>query len=493
MKAFDNKTYLALQREAIMERINKFGDKLYLEFGGKLFDDYHASRVLPGFKPDAKLQMLLGLKDICEIVIAVNTDDIVNNRLRADLGITYQEEVERLIDAYRQSGLLINSVVFSFYKESQTVNLFIEKLNKNNINVYRHYEIAGYPFDIETVVSEEGFGKNEYVLTQRKLVIVTAPGPGSGKLATCLSQLYHDKMRGIASGYAKYETFPVAQLSLDHPVNIAYEAATLDLNDVNMIDPFHLAAYGIQTTNYNRDVEAFPLLKSMFEKIYGASPYASPTDMGVNKIAFGIKDEEKVIEASKQEIIRRYYKALKNHYLGIYNASCVTKAKSLMNHAGISIDDRPCVKACLDKHNQTNKETCAIEINKKKIITGKESDLLSSTSAVLLNALKYFGKIDDKILLLTKSVIEPIQTLRVDYLHYPNPKIGVSEILVSLSIQALTNPLAQVALEQLPKLKGLQLHSSKLMSEADFKAFRRLGVDVTEEATNNSNLLFINK
>ncbi len=488
--AFDNDYYLKIQRNEINKRISKFGDKLYLEFGGKLFDDYHASRVLPGFKPDSKLKMLLGLKDKAEIVIVVNAEDINANKVRNDIGITYRAEVERLIDAFHEVDLYVSSVVLSFFKDSPLTDEFIAKLTNNNIKVYKHYKINGYPQNIPLIVSEEGLGKNEYIETTRPLVVITAPGPGSGKMATCLSQLYHDNKRGISAGYAKYETFPVWNLPLKHPVNLAYEAATVDLNDVNMIDPFHLEKYGVMTVNYNRDVEVFPLLKAIFEKIYGESPYYSPTDMGVNMIGFAIKNDEVAIKASKDEIIRRYYQVLKNNFLGKFNDDCVLKEEMLMNQIGVSVNDRKCVNACLKKKDKENVPCMALELNNGKIITGKRSLLFGAPAALLLNSLKALAKIDDSLTLISPNVIEPIQKLKVHDLNNHNPRLHAEEVLIALAIQATTNTLSELALSQLPKLKGTQAHSSIILPDSDMNTFKKLGIDVTEEPVSYAKKLY---
>ena len=479
--AFDNELYLKIQREEINKRISSFGDKLYLEFGGKLFDDYHASRVLPGFKPDSKLKMLLGLKNKAEVIIVVNSEDINSNKVRNDIGITYQAETERLIDAFHEANLYVSSVVLSFYKESPLIDAFKTKLEKNGIKVYKHYKINGYPHNIPLIVSEEGLGKNEYIETTRPLVVLTAPGPGSGKMATCLSQLYHDNKRNIRAGYAKYETFPIWNLPLKHPVNLAYEAATVDLNDVNMIDPFHLEYYNKLAVNYNRDVDVFPLLKAIFEKIYGESPYHSPTDMGVNMVGFAIKNDEVAIKASKEEIIRRYYQALKNNFFGKFSDESVEKEEMLMNYLNISTDDRKCVRPCLEKAEKEDDVAMAMELQNGKIITGKRSKLLGSPAALLLNAMKKLGKIDDSIPLISKGVIEPIQSLKTKGLRHRNPRLHAEEVLIALAIQANTNPLAEIALKQLPKLKGCQAHSSVILPEVDLNTFKKLGIDVTEE------------
>ena len=480
--AFDNAKYLKIQREEINKRIDLFGDKLYLEFGGKLFDDYHASRVLPGFEPDSKLKMLLGLKDKVEIVIVVNSDDINSNKVRNDIGITYQSEVERLIDAFNEVDLYVSSVVLAFYRESPVIEAFKLKLEKNNIKVYKHYKITGYPQNIPLIVSENGLGKNEYIETSKPLIVLTAPGPGSGKMATCLSQLYHDNKRGIRAGYAKYETFPIWNLPLKHPVNLAYEAATVDLNDVNMIDPYHLEKYGTLAVNYNRDVEVFPLLRAIFEKIYGESPYHSPTDMGVNMVGFAIKNDQVAISASEDEIIRRYFLARKNNYLGKFSDESVIKSEMLMNHSNISVAKRKCIKPCMTKSNLLNKPCMSLELPNGKIITGKRSELFGAPAALLLNTLKTLAKIDDSIPLISPSVIEPIQQLKVSVLKNRNPRLHAEEVLIALAIQAATNPLSDIALKQLSKLKGCQAHSSVILPEADLNTFKKLGVEVTEEA-----------
>lgn len=487
---FDNQKYLKIQRQNILERIKKFGDKLYLEFGGKLFDDYHASRVLPGFAPDSKLQMLLGIKDKAEIIIVVNANDINSNKTRGDIGISYQEEVLRLIDTYKDVGLDVNSIVISFYQELPNVIEFELKLKNGGINVYRSYKINGYPHDIPLIVSDEGLGKNEYIKTTKPLVIVTAPGPGSGKMACCLSQIYLDNKNGIKAGYAKYETFPVWNLPLNHPVNLAYEAATVDLNDVNMIDPYHLEAYGKTAVNYNRDVEVFPLLKAIFEKIYGHSPYNSPTDMGVNMVGLAINDEEKVIEASKKEIIRRFYETRLKIFLGKLPNEALEKMEILMNKAGVSPSDRKCVEAALKRKEKLNEPVLAIELPNGRIITGHRSSLLGASAAALLNTLKYFAKIDKSIYLLSPSVIEPMQRLKMNQLHKAHVRLRAEEILLALAIQANTNPLADLAMKQLPKLNGLDAHSTNILSEVDRNTLKTLGLNITEEPVNYKSKLF---
>ena len=412
---FDNDKYLKMQSEHIRKRIAQFGDKLYLEFGGKLFDDYHASRVLPGFKPDSKLQMLLQLKDEAEIVIVINAADIEKNKVRGDLGITYDVEVIRLFNMFTQIGLYVSSVVLTRYNGQASADAFQKRLEAMGVKVYHHYHINGYPSNLELIMSDEGYGKNEYIETSRRLVVITAPGPGSGKMATCLSQLYHEHKRNINAGYAKFETFPIWNIPLRHPVNIAYEAATSDLNDVNMIDPFHLEAYGKTTVNYNRDVEIFPVLNAMFEKICGTSPYKSPTDMGVNMAGNCIVDDEAVCEASKQEIIRRYYVALCGNKKGSVSEDEIYKLELLMNQAGVTTADRKVVAAALAKEEAVGSPAAAMELPDGTIITGKTSNLLGAASALVLNALKYFGGIDDEALLMSPAVIEPIQNLKVSH------------------------------------------------------------------------------
>lgn len=480
-EAFNQSKYLKIQKKEILERIDKFGNKLYLEFGGKLFDDYHAERVLPGFKADTKLQTLLSLKNKSEVVVVVSANDIISNKVRNDTLITYQEEVERLIDAYREVGLLVNSVVISFYEDSESINKFITKLEKNSLTVYKHYKISGYPRNIGLIASCDGLGRNDYIKTSKPLVVVTAPGPGSGKMAVCLSQLYHDHQRGINAGYAKYETFPVWNLPLNHPLNLAYEAATVDLDDINMIDPFHLEEYGVAAVNYNRDIEVFPLLKKLFEQIYGESPYKSPTDMGVNKVGFAFNDEEKVIEASQREIIRRYYQTTKNIFLGRYKETSLEKIEVIVNKSGISICKRKCVAACLNKASETNEPSVAIELPNGKIVTGHRSDFFGASAACLLNALKVLGRIDKSLFLLMPSVVEPLQELKTTYLHRSNARLRAEEVLLALAIQARTSPVAERALKQLEKLKGSEAHSSTILSDVDLQTFNRLGIRVTEE------------
>lgn len=478
---FDNEKYLKMQSEHIEERISKFGDKLYLEFGGKLFDDFHASRVLPGFEPDSKLRMLMKLSDRAEIVIVINAADIEKNKVRGDLGITYDEDVLRLIASFESHGLYVGSVVLTHYAGQMRAAEFKEKLEKKKVKVYLHYTIEGYPSNIPLIVSEEGFGKNEYIETTRPLVVITAPGPGSGKMATCLSQLYHDNKRGIKAGYAKYETFPIWNIPLKHPINLAYEAATADLNDVNMIDPFHLEAYGETTVNYNRDIEIFPVLNAIFEGIYGENPYKSPTDMGVNMVGNCIVDDEVCREASHMEIIRRYYTALNNIIREKAKETEVYKIELLMNQAKISTDDRKVTVAAKQRAEALGVPTAAIELLDGTIITSKTTDLLGASAALLLNALKYLGQVDADIHLISPEAIEPIQELKTKYLGGKNPRLHTDEVLIALSISALNNPNARKALEQLPKLKGCQVHTSVMLSDVDIKTFKKLGVDLTSE------------
>ena len=478
---FDNERYLLDQSHHIRQRIGQFGGKLYLEFGGKLYDDYHASRVLPGFQPDSKLRMLLQLKDQVEMVIAINAADIEKNKVRGDLGITYDRDVIRLIDIFRDLGLYVSSVVLTRYKDQSAVRAFQSRLESLGIKVYRHYEIAGYPSDTAHIVSDEGFGRNEYIETSRELVVVTAPGPGSGKLAACLSQLYHEHKRGVQAGYAKFETFPIWNLPLNHPVNLAYEAATADLNDVNMIDPFHLGAYGVTTVNYNRDVEAFPVLVAIFEKILGECPYKSPTDMGVNLVGNCIIDDAVVREASCQEIIRRYYDVLCDQKRGKVGSDVVFKLELLMKKVGITAEDRKVIAPALTRAEETGLPAAAMELPDGTIVTGRTSDLLGASAALLLNALKALGGIRDELHLISPVVIDPIQHLKVDHLGNRNPRLHTDEVLIALSISAATNPTAELAMEQLSKLRGCNVHSTVILSPADEKTFKRLGVNLTCE------------
>ncbi|MCI8534951.1 MAG: DUF1846 domain-containing protein [Hungatella sp.] len=487
---FDNQQYQITQSEHIRERICQFGDKLYLEFGGKLFDDYHASRVLPGFAPDSKLQMLMQLADQAEIVVAINASDIEKDKVRYDLGITYDADVLRLIQSFRERGLYVGSVVITQYMGQSAADIFKEKLERIGIRVYHHYRIEGYPNNIPLIVSEDGFGKNDYIETSRPLIIITAPGPGSGKMATCLSQLYHENRRGIKAGYAKFETFPIWNLPLKHPVNLAYEAATADLNDVNMIDPFHLEAYGKTTVNYNRDVEIFPVLNAIFEEIYGTSPYKSPTDMGVNMVGNCIIDDEACKEASLQEILRRYYHALNRLARGNGSEEEVFKIELLMKHVRITPQDRKTVVAANQKAGLSHGPAAAIELPDGRILTGKTSDLLGSSAALLLNAVKALGNIPDEIHLIAPSAIEPIQRLKVNYFGNKNPRLHTDEVLIALSMCAATDENAQKALEQLSKLRGCQAHTSVMLSNVDIRTFQRLGVELTSEPIFEHNKIY---
>lgn len=488
---FDNEKYLKLQSKRIKERIEMFGGKLYLEFGGKLFDDFHASRVLPGFAPDSKIKMLIELKDEAEIIIAINTADIEKNKVRGDLGITYDLDVLRLIDAFRGYGLYVGSVVMTRYKENPIAEAFRMKLEKLGIKVYKHYAIEGYPYDISTITSERGFGMNEYAATSRSLVVVTAPGPGSGKMATCLSQIYHESKQGIKSGYAKFETFPVWNIPLSHPVNLAYEAATADLNDVNMIDPFHLEAYGQTTVNYNRDVEVFPVLRAMFTGILGECPYKSPTDMGVNMVGFGIFDDDAVCEAAKGEIIRRYYNAVCNLRKGSGSEVEVHKIELLMQQLSISAkDNRPCVQAALEREQATDAPAVAIELNDGRIVTGKTSSLLGASSAALLNALKAIAGIDKDKDIISEEILKPIQKLKTENLGNHNPRLHTDEILIALSISAVTDEASRRAMEALPLLKYAEVHSTVILSQVDTSTFRKLGLNLTCEPKYQSKKLF---
>lgn len=478
---FDNEKYVRMQSQHIRERINQFDNKLYLEFGGKLFDDYHASRVLPGFVPDTKLNMLQALSDQAEIVLVVNAGDIQKSRVRGDLGITYDEEVFRLIDAFRERNLYVGSVTITQYSVQYSADIFKEKLKKAGIPVYTHYVIEGYPSNVPLIVSEEGFGKNDYIETSRPLVVVTAPGSGSGKMATCLSQLYHEHKRGIRAGYAKFETFPIWNLPLRHPVNIAYEAATADINDVNMIDPFHLEAYGETTVNYNRDIEIFPVLNAIFERIFEESPYKSPTDMGVNMAGKCIIDDAICQEASRQEILRRYYRAREEVLTGQENAATIYKIELLMKQANITESDRKVTVAANERAEQTGAPAAAIELPDGRMITGKTTNLLGASSAVLLNTLKELAGIEHSLHVISPEAIGPIQKMKVDYLGSHNPRLHTDEVLIALSISALSNTDAKAAMEQIPGLKGAQLHSSVMLSQVDLKTLKRLGIDVTCE------------
>lgn len=480
-KGFDNKKYLEMQSAKILERIEMFGDKLYLEFGGKLFDDYHASRVLPGFEPDSKIKMLSQLKDKAEMLIVINANDIEKNKQRSDLGITYDLDVLRLIDIFLNEGFYVGSVVLTRFAEQPSAVAFQKRLEMRGIKVYRHYPIAGYPSEVEKIVSEDGYGKNEYVVTTRPLVVVTAPGPGSGKMATCLSQLYHENKRGVKAGYAKYETFPVWNLPLNHPVNTAYEAATADLDDMNMIDPFHMEAYGTMAVNYNRDVEIFPVLWAMLKKVQGECPYKSPTDMGVNMAGYCIVDDKAVAEASKQEILRRYYAAQIDVRKGIIGKETISKIEILMQRMNVTINDRAVVKPALEKEAATGAPACAMQLSDGTIVTGKTGKLLGASAATLLNALKVLSNIDDSVELISSTVIEPIQKLKVNHMGSTNPRLHTDEVLISLAVSAATDSAAKAAMDSLSGLKDAQLHSSVVLSAVDEMTLKKLGINVTCE------------
>ena len=479
---FDNKKYLQMQSQHIRERIAQFGGKLYLEFGGKLFDDYHASRVLPGFEPDSKLQMLLQLRETAEIVIAISAEDIVSSKVRGDYGITYDLDVLRLIDAFQGMGLYVGSVCITMYTAEPEVTAFEQKLNGLGIRTFRHYRIPGYPNDVARIVSDEGYGRNEYIETQRPLVVVTAPGPGSGKMATCLSQLYHEHKRGVKAGYAKFETFPIWNIPLKHPVNLAYEAATADLNDVNMIDPFHLEAYGKTAVNYNRDIEIFPVVNAMFELIAGESPYHSPTDMGVNMAGNCIVDDEVCCAAARNEIIRRYFKALCDQRAGAQNASELDKLELLLSQAGLAIGTRPVEQAARAvSERMGGSPAAAIELPDGTVVTGKTGPLLGAVASALLNALKRLAGIEQDIDLVSAASIEPIQTLKTNYLGSRNPRLHTDEILIALSSSASTNETSAAAMRQLSALKGCDIHSTVLLSSVDTDTLKRLGMYLTCE------------
>ena len=476
---FDNAKYLKIQSERIKERIAQFGDKLYLEFGGKLFDDHHASRVLPGFLPDSKLHMLLQLSDYAEVVMVISAIDIEKNKMRSDLGITYDEDVLRLRGEFEKTGLFVGGVVITHYNGQSSADAYRKRLERLGIKVYYHYTIDGYPHNVALIDSEEGFGKNDYVETQRPLVVVTAPGPGSGKMAVCLSQLYHENKRGIKAGYAKFETFPVWNLPLKHPVNIAYEAATADLNDVNMIDPFHLEAYGNIAVNYNRDIEIFPVLNALFEGIYGESPYKSPTDMGVNMIGFCMSDEDTCCQAARDEIIRRYYYALCNLATKGNNESEVNKIALIMKQAKLTTDDRKTTVAARERKELSGVPAAAIELHDGTIITSRTSGLLGPSAALILNAIKYLAGIADEVKLIPEEMISPIQKTKVEYLHGNNPRLHTDEVLVALSMLSKDDENSRKALAELPKLNGCQVHSTVMLSEVDRKIFKKLGVQLT--------------
>ena len=478
--AFDNDKYIKLQSEKILERISHF-DKLYLEFGGKLFDDEHAARVLPGFKPDSKLEMLDKLKDRTEILITINANDIESNKIRGDNGISYETESIRLKQSFEQKGFFVSSIIITQFNYQEKAIRFEKYLDNLSISHYRTYDIKGYPNDIDHILSEEGFGKNNYVKTKRELVVVTGPGPGSGKMATCLSQMYLDYKNGKRSSYAKFETFPIWNLGLMHPVNIAYEAATANLNDVNMIDPYHLEAYGKLAVNYNRDVEAFPVLKRMLEKIMGQAPYLSPTDMGVNMVGFCIVDEDAAIEASKEEIIRRYYNSLVDYRFAKESHTSVEKIQTLMSNLDLKAEDRKVAVKAREKEEITGKESFAIELEDGRIMRGKKSELFSAPAACILNALKKLGKIDDDILLLSPHIIEPVSNLKTKALGENEPSLSINEMLIALAISAMTNPLTHMAIEEIKNLKNLDAHSTVILNDSEKRELRKLGLNFTQD------------
>ena len=489
-KGFDNAKYLQMQSQHIRERIAQFDNKLYLEFGGKLFDDYHASRVLPGFEPDSKLQMLLQLKEQAEIVIVISAEDIISSKVRGDYGITYDLDVLRLIDAFQGMGLFVGSVCVTMYTAAPEVEAFEHKLNSVGVRTFRHYKIPGYPNDVARIVSDEGYGKNDYIETQRPLVVITAPGPGSGKMAVCLSQLYHDYKRGIKAGYAKFETFPIWNLPLKHPVNLAYEAATADLDDVNMIDPFHLEAYGETTVNYNRDVEIFPVLRAIFERISGKCPYQSPTDMGVNMAGNCIIDDAVCRQASRMEILRRYYTAQVDVARGIADACQLRKLELVMQQADVTPDLCPAVAAAKQKAEETGAPAGAMVLPDGRVVTGKTSSLLGASAALLLNALKAMAGIRSDMNLISNQVIEPISALKIQSLGHHNPRLHSDEVLIALAISALTNPLADMARAQLGTLRSCDAHFSVIISEEDIKLYKRLGIHVSCEPKYESKRLY---
>ena len=487
---FDNEAYLRTQSARIKERISTFGDKLYLEFGGKLFDDFHASRVLPGFQPDSKIRMLTQLKDEAEVVLVINAYDIEKNKVRGDLGITYDQDVLRLIDAFRGYGLYVSSVVLTRFAGQANAEAYQRKLEKLGLKVYRHYPIEGYPHNISKIMSDEGFGRNEFVETERRLVVVTAPGPGSGKMATCLSQMYHENKRGVKAGYAKFETFPIWNIPLKHPVNLAYEAATVDLNDINMIDSFHLEAYGETTVNYNRDIEIFPVLNSMMEHILGKSPYKSPTDMGVNMAGCSIVDDAVTREASNEEIIRRYYNTLVQVRKGNVEQDQVYKLESLMNQAGIKPTDRKVAVAANERAKLTEGPCAAIELHDGTIVTGRTSELLGASSAMLLSALKHLAGIPNEVNLISPIVLEPICNLKTQHLGHHNPRLHTDEVLTALSICALTDINARNAMNKISDLRGCEVHASVILAQVDESVFRKLGVNLTCEPVYQTKKLY---
>lgn len=489
-QAFSSEQYLNLQRDHILERIDQFDGKLYLEFGGKMLEDFHAARVLPGYEPDNKIKLLHELRNNVEIVIAINANNIEHSKARGDLGISYDQEVFRLIDKFNDLDIFVGSVVITQYTGQAAADAFRKELDKHGIPSYLHFPIAGYPTAIDHIISPEGMGKNEYIKTSRNLIVVTAPGPGSGKLATCLSQLYHDQVNGVTSGYAKFETFPVWNLPLHHPVNLAYEAATVDLDDVNMIDPFHLETYGKTTINYNRDVEIFPVVKRMLERILGESPYASPTDMGVNMVGFAITDDEAAREASKQEIIRRYYQTLVDFKAERVNENAVKKSELLMNDLGLSPLDRAVTKVAREKAEATGAPALALELPNGEIVTGKTSDLFGPSAAVIINAIKKLAGIDKETHLIEPEYVKPIQNLKINHLANRNPRLHSSELLIALAITAMNSPEADKAMKELENLRNSEVHATVSLPEEDKNVFRKLGINVTFDPIYQKDKLF---
>lgn len=478
-KAFSNELYVELQSKHIQERIDQFDNKLYLEFGGKLFDDNHASRVLPGFEPDSKLKMLLTFKDKVEVIIAVCAKDLERHKVRSDLGISYDDEVLRLIDEYHRVGLYVGSIAITQYRHQNAADTFKAKLENRGVKVFIHYPIEGYPHDVNHIISQDGFGKNDYIETSKPLVVVTAPGPGSGKMATCLSQLYHEHLHGVNAGYAKFETFPIWNLPLKHPVNLAYEAATIDLNDVNMIDPFHLEKYNETTVNYNRDIEIFPVLNAMFNKIFGESPYASPTDMGVNMAGYAIIDNEAAKDASCREIVRRYYHAEVDYLMGKINTKSLEKMQMLLSQANVDAKNRKCAIFAKEIAEARQVPACAIELNDGHLISGKTSSLLRASSAALLNALKYLAGIDQEIELISPDMLQSILSLKNNYLNIANPLLDIDEVLLTLTIASSSQPNAKQCLEVLPLLKDCEIHSTVILSKKDTETLRNLQMNLT--------------
>ena len=487
---FDNDLYLSTQSKHIRERIDKFGGKLYLEFGGKLFDDYHASRVLPGFKPDSKISMLMQFGQDAEAIIVINAEDIVKKKIRKDFSVGYDSEVFRLVDMFLDRGIGVCGLVITHFNGQAEAEAFQKKAESNGLKVYRHYLIDGYPSNVDLIASDDGYGKNDFVPTTKPLVVVTAPGPGSGKMAVCLSQLYHEKKHGVQAGYAKFETFPIWNLPLKHPVNIAYEAATVDLGDVNMIDPYHLEAYGQTTVNYNRDIEIFPVVNAILEGVLGSSPYKSPTDMGVNMAGNCIVDDEVVRRAANYEVIRRYFSTLRDRREGRASAETLLKSEIYMKNAGITPEYRPTVATVRRMMAETERPIVAAELEDGRIVTGKATPLTTASSSMLLNMLKEMAGIDDSVMLISKDVIESVQRLKVDNLGYKNPRLHLDELLIALSIIAKTDKNAEKAFSMLPKLRGCDVHSSVILSAVDENVYKKLGMNTSSEPEHQTKCLF---